>query len=147
MNDDRTESEGFAIAGHDIPDERVVASMKFDVLAATLAESKPDSARYTVIDREIKKRLAKDSAAIHLKNVLMGACAGGIFGLLGVMLGAYLKSEKQISPASAVQQVNQGQLAAQPQSTVVPSVPSVSSQPVSVPSPVKRDAQASQSRP
>ena len=147
MKDRRTEQDGFDVAGHDIPDKYDIAAKTFDVLAAMLADSKQDSARYTVIDREIKKRLANDSAAIHLKNVIIGACAGGVFGLLGVILGSYLKSEKQISPTSTMQQINHGQLAAQPQVVNAPATKPVASQPIYVPSPIKPDAQASHKRP
>ena len=43
-----------------------------------LAKDTQDSARYTVIDGEIMKRLAKDNAAIHLTNAIFCACAGRI---------------------------------------------------------------------
>ena len=147
MNDKRTEQDGLDVSDHNIPDKYWLASKPFDVLAAFLAESRKDSARHTVIDREIKKRLAKDSAGINRNNVIIGACAGGVFGLLGVILGNYLKSENQISPAGTVQQVNHGYLAEQPQVANMPSVKSIASQPVAVPSHIKPDAQASQNRP
>ena len=76
MEDRRTELDGIDVVGHNIPDKHEVAAKKFDILAAMLAESGQDSPRYTVIDGEIKKRVAKNSAAIHLKNVIIGACAG-----------------------------------------------------------------------
>lgn len=147
MSDPRTESEGFAVGGHDIPDENKVASFRFDVLVANMVESTPNSARYMVFDREVKKRLAKDSAAIYLKNVLIGACAGGAFGLLGVCLGAYLKSEHKITPPGAVQQVQSRQLDKQPGTENTLTLQPIASQPVQIPCPVQPNAQVSTPRP
>ena len=147
MIDPRTESEGFAVGGHDIPDENKVASFRFDVLVANMAGSIPNSARYMVFDREVKKRLAKDSAAIYLKNVLIGACAGGAFGLLGVCLGAYLKSEHNITPSSTMQQVQGCQLDKQPGTENTLTLQPIASQPVQIPCPVQPNAQVSTPRP
>ena len=80
--------DGFDVGGHSIKNKYEISTWTFDVLTLMLAKDTQDLARYTVIDGEIMKRLAKDNAAIHLTNAILGGYAGRIFGLLGVFLGA-----------------------------------------------------------
>ena len=75
----------------DIPDDEKLREMSFVELAALLSSCENESPRFKVVDRELKKHLVKDQAKINRFNIGFGACIGGIFGLVGVVLGAYLK--------------------------------------------------------
>ncbi len=92
---------------HGIPDDARIKGMSFVQLADLLQSCETGSVKYVVVDREMKKRLANDQAKINLKNVIFG----GVFGLIGVALGAYLKSSPpthQVVPTAAMQQVTKG---------------------------------------
>ena len=91
--------------------------MSFAELASELASSEKDSPKFTVLEREIKRHLAKDQAKINLPNMLFAACVGGFFALAGVVLGAYLRdspSFEKITPASSVQKISNGALSDKP---------------------------------
>jgi hypothetical protein len=89
---------------HGIPSDEKLKSMSFSDLAVECGDCPKDSPKFKVIEREMKKHLAKDQAKINLPNILIGA---GI-GLAGVVLGAYLRnfpcSENQVSPSTVVNQ-------------------------------------------
>ncbi len=107
----KAEEDGFLRGYHGIPDDVKLHKMSFVELAALLASCESGSAKFNVIERELKKHLAKDQAEINRKNVLLGACLGGIFGLVGVFLGANLKnspSSAQIAPVATAQQPSSG---------------------------------------
>jgi hypothetical protein len=83
------EHEGFILGTHDIPSEDQIRRMSYPELAAARG-SEIGSPKYMTIEREIKKRLAKDQARINLPNMLYAALIGGLFALAGVWLGYYL---------------------------------------------------------
>jgi hypothetical protein len=145
---ERETPEGWLARGfHDIPDDKKLKTMSFVEVVVALAAAEKDSALFFALDREHKKRLTRDAAHINLRNVFIGGLLAGCFGLLGVVLGWYLRESKagqNEAPASAVQQVQEGNLAVQPKVTNVPVIPPVASQPVAVPSPIKPNAQAGQ---
>lgn len=113
----KAEEEGCLRSFHDIPDDVKLHKMSFVELAALLISCEGGSVKFNVVERELKKHLAKDQAEINRKNIFLGACLGGIFGLIGVFLGAHLKdspSSQQVTTPSAVQQLNNDNLAVKP---------------------------------
>ena len=90
------EDDEFVRGYHDIPSDHELNRMSFVQLASLLATCQESTPKFTVVDRELKKRLLKDQSAINLRNVIIGACIGGIFGLSGVIIGAYLKEPPSV---------------------------------------------------
>ena len=80
-------AENFSREFHGIPDDERLEALSFAELASELASSEKDSPKFRVIDREMKRHLAKDQARINLPNMLWAAGCGGIFALVGVVLG------------------------------------------------------------
>lgn len=114
----KAEEDGFLRGYHSIPDDVKLHKMSFVELAALLASCEGGSAKYNVVERELKKHLAEDQAEINRKNILLGACLGGVFGLIGVFLGANLKNSpyaQQVAPAATVQQPSNSGITATPQ--------------------------------
>jgi hypothetical protein len=148
MTEQMTEAEAFTRGSCGIPDHNKLQAMSFAELASELSGSTKDSPKYMVIERELKRALAKDQAKINRSNVILGALMGGALSLLGVILGVQLKSSlvpQQPTPASVVQQVNQSQFGLPPQITNVPAPqPAVSPLP---PALVKPSAQAGNTSP
>jgi hypothetical protein len=146
-----TENDNFLRGFRSIPGDDKIRDMSFIDLAEALSEANKETSLFLALDREHKKRLARDTAQINLRNVLIGGALGGCFGLVGVVLGWYLRDSKsapQRHPTSAVQQVQQGNLAAQqPGISIFASGPNIASQPIPMPSPEQANARASQSRP
>ena len=102
---------------HRIPDGEEIQAMSYIRLSEILHSCDKDSTKYIVIEREMKKHLAKDQAEINRKNIILGACMGGIFGLSGVVLGTFLRTCPacdQVAPSSAVYQTEKGNLAVKP---------------------------------
>jgi hypothetical protein len=130
-SDRAEEEEGFVRGFHGIPDAEKLNAMSFAELASLLSSCEKDSPKFHVVERELKKHLAKDQAEINRPNIRLGAYIGGGFGLAGVVLGAVLTNlndsvaSKQVSPPSPVQQIPQSNLKIQPSSiNVQPSNPS-----------------------
>ncbi|MGI0036126.1 MAG: hypothetical protein ACRD98_09690 [Nitrososphaera sp.] len=142
--------DAFLRGSLDIPDDAKIQNMSFVQLAALLSSCETGSARFNVVERELKKHLAKDQAEINRKNIFLGACLGGIFGLIGVVLGAHLKNSplpQQIAPAAAVQQMKKADLGVKPVvGNIAPSTP-LTAQPANSPPPGQSNAQASNPRP
>ena len=116
------EEEIFTRGFHGIPDDKKLKAMSFTELASELASSEKDSPKSKVIEREIKRHLAKDQADINLPNMLWAAGFGGIFALAGVVLGWYLNmspATEQIAPAGAVQQMKNSNFTKDPPSRQV----------------------------
>lgn len=118
--DRKAEEDGLLRGYHDIPEDVNLHKMSFVELAVLLSSCEGGSAKFNVVERELKKHLAKDQAEINRRNIFLGACLGGIFGLIGVALGAHLKnslSSQEVAPAAALQQPSNGNLAAKPSLT------------------------------
>lgn len=129
---------------HGIPHEDQLRQMSFVQLVSLLASCQKDSPKFSVVERELKKHLAKDQAVINRSNIILGACIGGILGLSGVVLGYYLK---EVTPSSAVQQVSNSNLTVKPPVwNAAPRTPSVL-QPANNPAPVETNAQPSKPHP
>ena len=135
-----------------IPDDNKLEAMSFIALSELLSSCESGSTKFHVVEREMKKRIAKDQAKINLKNIIIGACLGGFFTIIGAVLGWWLKSCpscQQIAPAAAVQQAGNSNLAIQP--PVLSSVPPVGTpsiaQPAPNPKPVTSNAQPSNQNP
>jgi len=64
----KAEEDGFLRGYHDIPDNVKLHKMSFVDLAALLASCEGGSAKFNVVERELKKHLAKDQAEINRKN-------------------------------------------------------------------------------
>lgn len=90
--DEAEEQEGFVRGYHGIPDAGKLSAMSFSELASLLSSCEKESPKFLVVERELKKHLAKDQAKINLPNMLWAACIGGAFALAGVVLGWYLKN-------------------------------------------------------
>lgn len=146
----RAANEAMARGYHDIPDDAKLKRMSFVELAALLSSCESGSARFSVVERELKKHLAKDQAEINRKNIILGACMGGVFGLGGVVLGAWLKNSpptQQVATPSAIQQVPNGNLTIKPPvAGLPPSTPSVAL-PANNPAPVQNNAQPTKPHP
>lgn len=88
---DAEEQEGFTRGFHGIPSAEKLKAMSFAELASLLSSCEKDSPKFLVVDRELKKHLAKDQSEINIRNVILGACVGGIFGIVGVVIGSFLR--------------------------------------------------------
>lgn len=144
------ENDNFIRGFRDIPDDAKIKAMSFIELVEALSQAKRETTLFLALDREHKKRLGRDAAQINLRNVLIGGVLAGCFGLVGVVLGWYLRDSQptQQAPSSGTAQQDQkNNLATQPKVVNLPSVPSVASQPVAMPSSVRPDAKSSQARP
>ena len=146
MSSDRAEGqEGFDRGFHGIPDAEKLAAISFVELAALLSSCEKDSVKFRVIERELTSRLAKDQAKINRFNVILGACIGGAFGLLGVVLGYYLKND--VPPSGVVQKVEKTDLTQKPPLGSVPvGKPGVAAS-VPNPTPVQGNAQPNNTKP
>lgn len=91
------EQDRFARGYHDIPDDGQLRVMSYIQLSEIFESCEKDSTKFHVIEREVKRRLAKDQAEINLRNVLFGAVVGGMFGLSGVALGYSLVRSQRAS--------------------------------------------------
>lgn len=136
---------------HDIPGDEKLKSMSFSDLAVEIAGCPKDSPKFQVVEREMKKHIAKDQAKINRCNIILGACVGGIFGLIGVVLGYYLKvappTPEQVPPAATVQKMSNGKFTPKPPvGNVAPSQPTIA-KPTSNPAPVQNNAQPSNHNP
>lgn len=129
---------------HGISSDEKLKSMSFSDLSIELAGCQKDSPKISVIQREMKKILARDQAKINLPNMLFAACIGGVFALSGVVLGAYLKNSptfEQVAPRGTVQQMKDSDLAIKPRNiNVAPSIPPVTDQAIK-PAPVQNNGQ------
>ena len=137
--------EGFVRGFHSIPDDGKLSAMSFSELASLLSSCEKESPKFLVVERELKKHLARDQAKINLPNMLWAACIGGAFALAGVVLGWYLKKPtfEQIAPPGAVQQIEKSSLAVKPPNgDVVPTA-----QPSVKPPPPKNNEQPRKNAP
>lgn len=146
LSEQQASDEAMVRGYHGIPDDNKLKGMSFVLLAAALASCESGSAKFNVVDREMKKRLAEDQSKINRFNIGLGACIGGIFGLVGVILGAHLKDSpptQQTSPTAAVQQLKNSELGVKPPiGNIAPSTPSIG-RPANEPAPVKNNEQPS----
>jgi hypothetical protein len=114
----RAANEAMARGYYGIPDDAKLKQMSFVELASLLSSCESGSAKFNVVERELKKHLAKDQAEINLRNVILGACIGGILGLSGVVLGYYLKAvplcSEQVSRSSSGEQSSDSNRASEP---------------------------------
>lgn len=111
------EQDSFERGYHDIPDDGKIRAMSYIRLSEVFHSCEKDSIKFHVIEREVKRRIAKDHAEINRSNIFFGACVAGIFGLIGVLLGYYLRAEdvnNQVTPASAVQKIGNSNLIVKP---------------------------------
>lgn len=128
--------EIFIRSFHGIPDDEQLKSMSFAELASELSSSDPGSPKFMVIEREMKKHIAKDQAKSNRSNIILGAC----IGLVGVVIGGFIRSTPpcdEVSTSNTVQQIKSEKL---PMSGVAPIVKTN-------PEPVKNNAHPSQNKP
>lgn len=98
---------------HGIPEDERLKSLPFSDLAVELSGCEKDSPKFLVLEREIKKRFANDQASINRPNMLWAAGVGGVFALIGVFLGAYLKhatSVEEAPPSITVRQIERAHI-------------------------------------
>lgn len=147
-SDDADAQEGFVRGFHSIPDAQKLNAMSFAELTSLLSSCEKDHPKYLVVERELKKHLARDQAKINLPNMLWAACVGGAFALAGVVLGAYLKTSppiEQVAPATAVQQIEKSYLPITPPvGKIAPSTPFVAHPEIK---PVQNNEQSRKSAP
>ena len=143
---DQQEEDAFQRTGLDVPLDHELQQMSFVELAALLSSCKSGSAKFSIVERELKKHLAKDQAKINRPNMLYAACVGGVFALAGVVLGHYLRND--VPPSGAVQKVEKSDLGIKPSITEVPQVvtPLLTQSPPH-PTDVQKNAQPSQAKP
>lgn len=153
MGDDQHDSEmqDFRLRGyHGIPDSSKLQAMSYIQLSEIFQSCEKNSTKFHVIERELKKHLAKDQAAINRKNMIIGACIGGIFGLTGVFLGALIKESppvQRVAPAGTVQQKSNSNLPAKPPVASLPlSAPSIK-QSSNSPAPIQNNPQPTKPHP
>ena len=142
---DQEEEDAFHHPGLDVPLDHELQQMSFVELAALLSSCKSGSAKFCIVERELKKHLAKDQAKINLPNMLYAACVGGVFALCGVVLGYYLKND--VGHTGAEQKVETRTLAPSLQITNIPISQPPIIPPAVQPAAVKNNAQPSQAKP
>lgn len=91
-NSEQEAQHAFERASLHLPSDKEIEKLSFAGLASLLAYQKEGTAEYSVVERAIKKRLAKDQAVINLPNMLWAAGFGGLFALAGVALGWWLQT-------------------------------------------------------
>ena len=132
------ENEAFALGFHDAPDAEALGAMSFVELASEIASARLGSPKYLVLERELKRVLAKDQAKENRSNIYIGALLAGLFGLSGVILGWWLRetsSMEKPTNSSALHQIEQSGLTQKPPATSISAIQPVASQPVSNPTP------------
>jgi hypothetical protein len=95
----REENDGFVRGFYGIPDDGKLNAMSFTELCELLASCEKESPKFLVVEREMKRRLAKDQAKIDRVNILLGALIGGAFTLVGAVGGAFIQSLPATGPA------------------------------------------------
>ena len=80
---------------HEIPSSTELRNMTFLELAELLQTCNKGSTKFLAVDRELKKRIARDQAEINRKNILIGVCIGGVFTIVGALLGAFIRGCQQ----------------------------------------------------
>ncbi len=142
--------ESFLRGYHSLPDDKKIQAMSFIQLSELYQSCEKDSTKFHVVEREVKKRLAKDQAKINRKNIIIGSCIGGLFTIVGVILGWWLKSCplcESVASSSTVHKIGNVNLAVKPPVAKLPlSVPPIP-KPTDSPSPVRNDAQPSKHNP
>lgn len=145
--EENSEQEAFVRGFHGIPDSAKLESLSFSELASELSTTESGSPKFIVIEREMKKHLAKDQANINLKNVIIGGIMVGIFGLSGVVLGWWLRDSSTIhkpSGGGSEYQIQQGKLGNNENTTRTPIPKPIHAQPIAVPEKVENNAQPNQ---
>lgn len=71
----------------DIPTDTELSNMTYIELVDNLSRSRQNSARFHVLDRQMRRILAEDQMLINRKNTYIG----GLVSLLGVALGWLLR--------------------------------------------------------
>ncbi len=105
--EEQQEPDEFIAGYHGIPSAAELRKMSFVQLAEEFASCQKATPKFLVVEREIKKRLAKDQARINLPNMLWAAFIGGAFALAGAFVGAIIRGlpvPNQEIPASATVQ-------------------------------------------
>lgn len=74
-------ADAMARGYHSIPDDAELQRMSFVELASLLSSCESGSPRFNVVEREMKKHVAKDQAEINRPNMLWAAGIGGVFAL------------------------------------------------------------------
>ena len=88
----------FAAGFHGLPGPNELSQMSFLELAELLSSCEKDTPRFLVVERELKKRLAKDQAKIILPNMLWAAALAGVFAILGAVVGATIRGLPSTGP-------------------------------------------------
>lgn len=131
-----SDKEDFVRGFHGIPDDEKLNAMSFTELASELSSADPGSPKFMVIEREMKKHLAKDQAKSNRGNIVLGAC----IGLVGVFIGGFIRSTPpcdEVSPSNTMQQIKSEK---PPITNVAPIVKTN-------PEPVENNAQPGQTKP
>lgn len=103
---DKEKQDGISRGFHGIPDDEKLKKMSFIKLAEELASCSNGSPKFIVIEREIKKHIARDQSKAARSNILLGAGIAGIFTILGTVIGGVLKtcpSYQQVALSPATQ--------------------------------------------
>ena len=133
-----------------IPDDEKLQKMSYIQLAEIFHSCEKDSTKFHVIEREMKKRLAKDQVKINRSNIFLGAGIAGFFTILGAVLGGFLKtcpSCQQVTPAATMKQIENGDLRKKAVGTTVLPITPSASLPANEPSPIQNKTQPSSRNP
>lgn len=142
--------DAFLRGALDIPDDAKLLQMSFVELAALLSSCESGSAKFNVVEREMKRRLTQDQAKINRPNMLWAAGIGGTFALSGVVLGAWLNNApafKKEAPSATVQQVSKSNLSEKPSITQIAPIGKSATGGTDKPDPVNGNAQPSKQHP
>ena len=115
-NPEQEMQQAFERTALHLPSDQDMGKMSFAGLASLLSSCKDGTAEYIMVERKIKMHLAKDQSRINLPNMLYAAGIGGIFALVGVILGWHLTTtppSEQVTPTSSVQQAKNSNLSHQ----------------------------------
>lgn len=134
--------EAFRRGYHGIPDDGKLQAMSYIQLSELLHSSEKDSTKFHVIEREMKKHLAKDQARINRSNIILGAC----IGLAGVFIGGFLRSSPPCNEIPITNTVNQDH-AVKPPLVNPPSIQPATIAPTIETAPAQSNAQPSKPHP
>ena len=150
MTSQHPSEENFTRGFYRIPDDEKIREMSFAELASELASSEKGSPKFTVFDREIKRHFAKDQAKINQKNIIFGVIIGGVFTIIGALIGGYISTCppcQQITPTDTVQETKNSGFDTKPKSTDISSKNPSAHKPVNEPAPKENYEQTRNYRP
>ena len=106
-NPEQEAQDAFDMAALHLPSSNDIKKLSFAGLASLLSLYREGTAEYRVVERALKKHLAKDQAKINLPNILWPAGFSGMFALAGVVLGWHLPMSQTMAKERHTDNVQQ----------------------------------------